>query len=96
MNTSAKAVRFDHSRPWVTLADGRTLAVPLAWLSSGLNAAPDEQWTKFAATACVAMPFTKASRWQVCWSVWEMGLESCRKRLETGPAQMCLCLCLWW
>jgi hypothetical protein len=30
MNTSAKAVRFDDSRLWVDLADGRILAVPLA------------------------------------------------------------------
>ena len=43
MNTSAKVVRFDHSRPWVTLADGRTLAVPLAWLPSLLNASPHQR-----------------------------------------------------
>jgi hypothetical protein len=43
MNTSAKAVRFDHSRQWVVLADGRTLAVPLAWLPDWLNALPDQR-----------------------------------------------------
>jgi hypothetical protein len=33
MNTSVRAtgIRFDRDNMWVTLSDGRTLGVPLAW-----------------------------------------------------------------
>ena len=43
MNTSAKAVRFDGSSLWVDLADGRILAVPLAWFPRLLNASPEQR-----------------------------------------------------
>lgn len=43
MNTSATAVRFDDDRMWVNLADGRVLAVPLAWFPRLLQASPQER-----------------------------------------------------
>ena len=42
MTTSAKSVRFDDDHLWVNLADGRVMAVPLAWFPR-LNAATPEQ-----------------------------------------------------
>ena len=38
MNTLAKAVRFDENSMWVDLADGRIIAVPLAWFPRLLHA----------------------------------------------------------
>ncbi|MGZ8284583.1 MAG: DUF2442 domain-containing protein [Allosphingosinicella sp.] len=55
MNISAKVgderaadVRFDAGRPVVDLADGRTIAVPLAWYPRLLGATPAQRsnWTK--------------------------------------------------
>lgn len=55
MNISAKVgdervadVRFDAERLIVDLADGRTIAVPLAWYPRLLNASPAQRsnWTK--------------------------------------------------
>jgi hypothetical protein len=43
MNTSATAVRFDDNSMWVDLADGRVLAVPLAWFPRLLHATPDQR-----------------------------------------------------
>lgn len=43
MNTSAKSVRFDENNMWVDLADGRTLAVPLAWFPRLLHATPKQR-----------------------------------------------------
>jgi len=43
MNTSATAVRFDDDSMWVNLADGRVLAVPLAWFPRLLQASPQER-----------------------------------------------------
>lgn len=43
MNTSAREVRFDDSRMIVDLADGRTIAVPLAWFPRLLNATPQQR-----------------------------------------------------
>ncbi len=43
MNTSAKAVRFDDDSMWVDLADGRILAVPLAWFPRLLQATPQQR-----------------------------------------------------
>ena len=45
MNTSAKSVRFDENNMWVDLADGRTLAVPLAWFPLLLHASPEQRAT---------------------------------------------------
>ena len=42
MNTSPKAVRFDNSSMWVDLADGRVIAVPLAWFPRLLGATPEQ------------------------------------------------------
>ena len=51
MNTSPKAVRFDEDSMWVSLADGRTLSVPLAWFPRLLNAsgADRQKWQTCAA-----------------------------------------------
>ena len=38
MDVSATAVRFDEDAMWVTLSDGRTLGVPLAWFPRLLHA----------------------------------------------------------
>lgn len=43
MSTSAIDVRFDDSRMWVDLADGRSLAVPLAWFPRLLDATPAQR-----------------------------------------------------
>lgn len=43
MNTSAREVRFDDSRMFVELADGRTIAVPLAWFPRLLHATPEQR-----------------------------------------------------
>ncbi len=43
MSTSAREVRFDDSRMIVDLADGRTIAVPLAWFPRLLNATPEQR-----------------------------------------------------
>ena len=43
MNTSPKSVRFDDDSMWVSLADGRTIAVPLAWFPRLLEAAPEQR-----------------------------------------------------
>ncbi len=38
MAISAESVRFDEDAMWVTLTDGRTLGVPLAWFPRLLHA----------------------------------------------------------
>jgi hypothetical protein len=38
MNISPKAVNFDDNNMWVTLADGRTIGVPLVWFPRLMNA----------------------------------------------------------
>ena len=43
MNTSPKSVRFDDDSLWVSLVDGRTIAVPLAWFPRLLQAAPEQR-----------------------------------------------------
>ena len=43
MNTSARSVRFDDNSMWVDLADGRILAVPLAWFPRLLHAVPEQR-----------------------------------------------------
>ena len=43
MSISAKTVRCDESTLWVDLADGRTIAVPLAWFPRLLRATPEER-----------------------------------------------------
>lgn len=43
MNTSATAVRFDDSSMWVDLADGRILAVPLAWFPRLVHASAEQR-----------------------------------------------------
>ena len=43
MNTSPKAVRFDDDSMWVSLADGRTIAVSLAWFPRLLDATPEQR-----------------------------------------------------
>lgn len=43
MNTSANEVRFDDSRMFVDLNDGRTIAVPLAWFPRLLNASQEQR-----------------------------------------------------
>ena len=43
MNISPKAVRFDDDTMWVSLADGRTIAAPLAWFPRLLDAAPAQR-----------------------------------------------------
>lgn len=42
MNTSATPVQFDDDSKWVNLADGRVLAVPLAWFPRLLPASAQE------------------------------------------------------
>ena len=41
MAISATDVRFDYDTMWVSLADGRTLGVPLAWFPRLLSATPE-------------------------------------------------------
>ena len=43
MSTSAKAVRFDEDSLWLELADGRVIAVPLAWFPRLLHATPEQR-----------------------------------------------------
>ncbi len=43
MSTSAKSVRFDDDSMWVDLADGRVIAVPLAWFPRLLSATPEQR-----------------------------------------------------
>ncbi|HSV51339.1 MAG TPA: DUF2442 domain-containing protein [Burkholderiaceae bacterium] len=43
MNTSAKSVHFDDDNMWVDLADGRIVAVPLAWFPRLLHATPEQR-----------------------------------------------------
>ncbi|MDF0601799.1 DUF2442 domain-containing protein [Psychromarinibacter sp. C21-152] len=43
MSTSATEVRFDDDTMWLSLEDGRTLGVPLAWFPRLLNATPAER-----------------------------------------------------
>ena len=43
MTTSAKSVHFDDDSMWVHLADGRVMAVPLAWFPRLLAATPEER-----------------------------------------------------
>jgi len=43
MNTLAKSVRFDDDCMWVDLADGRIIAVPLAWFPRLLHATPQQR-----------------------------------------------------
>nr|WP_287390054.1 DUF2442 domain-containing protein [Candidatus Microthrix sp.] len=40
MSISPEAVRFDQDCMWVTLDDGRTVGVPLAWFPRLLHATP--------------------------------------------------------
>ena len=43
MSTSASNVRFDDDSMWVSLADGRTVGVPLAWFPRLLRATAKER-----------------------------------------------------
>ena len=43
MNISATDVKFDDDTMWVSLTDGRTLGVPLAWFPRLLLAKPDDR-----------------------------------------------------
>ena len=43
MSTSPKAVRFDDSSMWVDLADGRVIAVPIAWFPRLMKATEEER-----------------------------------------------------
>ncbi|MEL7100537.1 MAG: DUF2442 domain-containing protein [Pseudomonadota bacterium] len=43
MTISATEVRFDDDTMWVSLEDGRTLGVPLAWFPRLLNASASER-----------------------------------------------------
>lgn len=43
MSISAKAVRCDDSTLWVDLADGRSIAAPLAWFPRLLHATPEQR-----------------------------------------------------
>ena len=43
MSTSARAVRFDDDSLWVDLADGRVIAVSLAWFPRLMNATPEQR-----------------------------------------------------
>ena len=43
MSTSPKSVRFDDDTLWVGLADGRTIAAPLAWFPRLLAAKPEQR-----------------------------------------------------
>jgi len=40
---SPKQVRFDDDNTWVTLSDGRTLGVPLAWFPRLLHGKPEQR-----------------------------------------------------
>ena len=43
MNTSPKSVRFDDNSMWVDLADGRVIAVPLAWFPRLMRATSEQR-----------------------------------------------------
>jgi hypothetical protein len=43
MSISATDVRFDEATMWVSLSDGRTLGVPLAWFPRLMAASPDQR-----------------------------------------------------
>ncbi|MCR4267799.1 DUF2442 domain-containing protein [Nitratireductor sp. ZSWI3] len=43
MSISATDIRFDDHTMWVSLTDGRTLGVPLAWFPRLLHATPAER-----------------------------------------------------
>jgi hypothetical protein len=43
MTISPSSVRFDEYTMWVSLTDGRTLGVPLAWFPRLLRATPAER-----------------------------------------------------
>ncbi|HEX5933823.1 MAG TPA: DUF2442 domain-containing protein [Pseudorhizobium sp.] len=43
MNISATEVKFDDDTMWVSLNDGRTLGIPLAWFPRLLLARPSER-----------------------------------------------------
>lgn len=43
MNTSLKSVRFGDDSMWVELADGRVIAVPLAWFPRLMQATPEQR-----------------------------------------------------
>ena len=45
MNTSPKSVRFDEDNLWVSLSDGRTISVPLAWFPRLLDATSEQRAT---------------------------------------------------
>ena len=40
---SPKSVRFDDDSMWVDLADGRVIAVPLAWFPRLMRATPEQR-----------------------------------------------------
>ena len=42
MAVSAESIRFDDDAMWVTLTDGRTLGVPLAWFPRLLRASAED------------------------------------------------------
>jgi len=43
MNISATDVSFDDAQMWVSLSDGRTIGVPLAWFPRLLNASAEKR-----------------------------------------------------
>ena len=43
MTISATEVRFDDHSMWVSLTDGRTIGVPLAWFPRLLSATPEQR-----------------------------------------------------
>ncbi|MBL8589638.1 MAG: DUF2442 domain-containing protein [Methylobacteriaceae bacterium] len=43
MSISAESVRFDEDSMWVSLSDGRTIGVPLAWFPKLLAATPTQR-----------------------------------------------------
>ncbi|MGC1503789.1 MAG: DUF2442 domain-containing protein [Sulfitobacter sp.] len=43
MSISATDVRFDADTTWVSLEDGRTLSVPLAWFPRLMGASPAQR-----------------------------------------------------
>jgi hypothetical protein len=43
MTISATDIRFDDDQMWVSLSDGRTLGVPLAWFPRLLKATPEQR-----------------------------------------------------
>jgi hypothetical protein len=43
MTILAETVSFDDDSMWVSLSDGRTLGVPLAWFPRLLHATPDQR-----------------------------------------------------